>query len=191
MLIVGSRLVHQPIMGLQTGSQLARTTHPIIDPANLGIIAYQITSPLRPGTQYIRVEDIRELSNMGFIIDAIDEFVQPGDVIKLDEIVDLEFTLVGMPVRDQKRRKVGKVIDYTIDLDSFVIQQLTVRRPLIKSLNDAELVVHRSQIVEINREAIVINAEADVPEHTRVTAPGSYVNPFRKSRPATQTDTIQ
>lgn len=184
MLIVGSRLIHQPIMGLQTGSELARTVQPVIDPANLKIIAYQVSSRLRPGVQYIRIEDIRELSNMGFIVDAIDEFVQPGDVIKLDEIVALDFPLINMLVRNQKNHKVGKITDYTVDLDSFTVQQLSVRRPLFKSLNDAELVIHRSQIIEINREAIVINSEAEIPEHTRVTTPGSYVNPFRKTNPA-------
>jgi hypothetical protein len=70
-----------------------------------------------------------------------------------------------------------------------VIQQWSVRRPLLKSLNDAELVIHRSQITEINRDAIVINAEAEIPEHTRVTTPGSYVNPFRKTEPAADADT--
>lgn len=184
MLIVGSRLLRQPVMGLQTGSELARTTQPIIDPASLGIIAYKVSSPLRPGDLYIRIEDIRELSNMGFIIDALDEFVQPNDVIKLDTIIDLEFLLIGMTVRDQKNRKIGRVIDYTVDLDSFIIQQLTIKRPIIKSFNDAELVVHRAQIVEINPDAIVINSEAEIPEHTRLTTPGSYVNPFRKPRTA-------
>ena len=186
MLIVGSRLLHQPVMGLQTGSELARTTQPIIDPATLGIVAYRIASPLRPGELYVRIDDIRELSNMGFIVDALDEFVQPNDVIKLDKVIALEFPLVGMTARDQKNRKLGRVIDYTVDLDSFIIQQLTLRRPLVKSLNDAELVVHRSQIVEINRDAIIIDSEAEVPEHTRLTAPGSYVNPFRK--PSTAAD---
>jgi sporulation protein YlmC with PRC-barrel domain len=127
---------------------------------------------------------------MGFIIDAVDEFVQAGDVIKLDEIVALNFSLQHMHVRDEKRRKVGKVVDYTIDVDSFMVQQLTVRRPLLRSLNDSELVVHRSQIIEITAEAIVINSEADIPEHTRITTPGSYVNPFRESRPMPDSITV-
>lgn len=185
MLIIGSRLIKQPVMGLQTGSELARTIRPIIDPANLGIIAYELSSPLIRGIVYLRIEDVRELANMGFIIDALDELVQPGDVIKLDEIAGLQFSLDGMQVRDEKRHKVGKVTDYTIDVDSFTVQQLTVRRPFIKSLSDAELVIHRSQIIEINDDAIVINSDAEVPEHTRLTAPGSYVNPFRETRPAT------
>ncbi len=191
MLIIGSRLIRQPILGLQTGGELARTVNPIIDPAQLTIVGYEVASPLLKGPCYLRVEDVRELGDMGFIIDALDELVQPGDVIKLDGLVELGFPLIGMPVRDEKRRKVGKVTDYTVDLDTFTVQQLTVRRPLLKSLNDSELVIHRSQIIEINNDSIVINSEAEIPEHTRLTAPGSYVNPFRESRPVADSSDLR
>ena len=53
-------------------------------------------------------------------------------------------------------------------------------------LTDPELLIHRSQIIEINGEAIVVHSKAEAPEHTRVTAPGSYVNPFRKAKTATE-----
>lgn len=183
MLLLGSRLNAQPIMSLQTGGELGRAVRAVIDPADLSIVAYSLKSPLAAGTPYIRIEDIRELSDIGFIIDSIDEFVVHGDVIKLDEIIDLQFHLRGMAVRDEKRHKLGTIIDYTVDVGTFTVQQLTVRRPLLRSLNDTELLIHRSQIIEINNEAIVVHSQAKAPEHTLVTAPGSYVNPFRKSKP--------
>lgn len=185
MLILGSRLINRPVMGLQTGGELARTTQPIIDPASLSIVAYRVVSPLLVGTtSYMRIEDARELSDIGFIIDSIDELVAPGDVIKLDDIASYRFDVIHMHVRDEKGKKIGKVVDYTIDVESFYVQQLTVHRPLLKSLSEAELVVHRSQIIEINDDAIVIHSKAEVPEHTRLTSPGSYINPFRDSSPA-------
>lgn len=184
MLILGSRLLRRPVMGLQTGSELARTISPVVDPANLSIVAYRIISSLLPGTAYMRIEDARELSDIGFIVDSIDELVLPGDVIKLDEISAYKFNPTGMHVRDERGKKIGKVIDYTIDVESFYIQQLTVRRPLLRSLNEVELIIHRSQIIEINDDAIVIHSQAEAPEHTRLTTPGSYINPFRDSSPA-------
>lgn len=178
-------------MGLQTGGELARTTKAVISPGNLGIIAYHIVSPLIRGQLYLRIQDVRELSSIGFIIDSIDEFVAPGDVIKLDEIVDLHFDVAGMNVRDEKGNKVGKVIDYTIDVDTFEIQQLSVRRPVLRTFGDAELVIHRAQIIEINDDAIVIHSKAEAPEHTRLTSPGSYINPFRKTETVSESITIE
>jgi uncharacterized protein YrrD len=185
MILLGSALIHLPIMGLQTGAELARLSTPIIDPANLSIVAYELDGPLlatRP--TLLRIADVRELSDIGMIVDSSDEFVQPEDIVALQSLYKLRFKLIGMPVIDERRRKLGKVTDFTLDTTSFIVQQLNVKRPIFKSLSDTELLIHRSQIIEINNQAIVVHSEAKVPELERHEVIGSYVNPFRKSEPA-------
>lgn len=184
MILIGSKLLHTPIMSLQTGGELARTEKPIIDPANLKIVAYEVKgSLLTENPSLLTVADIREMSDIGMIIDSSDDFVTPGDVIKIKQIYELSFPLVGLTVKDEKRHKLGKVTDYTLDVSSFIVQQLIVKRPLLYSINDTELVIHRSQIIEINNDAIIVHSEAKVPEPERREVPGSYINPFRKGDP--------
>lgn len=186
MIIAGSRLLDAPIMGLQTGGELARTKRAIIDPATLEIIAYEIDGPLiaeKPAL--LRVADVREFSDIGIIVDSADEFITPDDVIKLGEIYKLGFELLGMPVIDEKRAKLGKVNGYTLDSNGFTVQQLSVKRPLLRSLNDTELLVHRSQITEINDKAIVVHSQAKIPEPKLESIRQSYVNPFRRNSPET------
>lgn len=186
MIVLGSSLTHAPIMSLQTGTELARTSIPVIDPASLAIIAYQVTGPFisKDMPTLLRIADVRELSNLRFIIDSGDEFVHPDDIIKLQEIYHLGFTLVGIAVVNEKRHKLGKVVDFTIETGGFIIQQITVRRPFLKSFNDTELIIHRSQIIEITDTAIVVHSQAKVPEPELHEVVGSYINPFRKSDPA-------
>ena len=170
-------------MGLQTGGEVARTGRAVIDPATLTVVAYEVESHLLKDNQLLlRIADIRELSDLGFIVDSQDEFVHQDDVIKLQEIYKLGFNVIGMSVTDENRRKIGKVIDFTIETGNFVIQQLTVRRPLLRSFNDTELLIHRSQIIEINDDAIVVHSQAKVPEQELHEVVGSYVNPFRKPK---------
>lgn len=189
MMLLGSTLLNAPVMSLQTGGELARTKNAIIDPANLAVIAYELTGPrLSMHPTLLRMADMRELSDLGFIVDSEDEFVTEHDVIKLDEIYHLGFELINMLVTDEKRKKLGHVIDYTLDTGGFFIQQLTVRRPLLRSLNDTELLIHRSQIIEINDKAIVVHSEAKIPEPERKEVVGSYINPFRK--PGTAPESI-
>ncbi|HEU0266404.1 MAG TPA: hypothetical protein VFQ70_02145 [Candidatus Saccharimonadaceae bacterium] len=183
MIIAGSRLLDAPVMGLQTGSELARTTRAIVDPATLAIVAYEITGALIGDANLLRVADVREFSNLGLIVDSQDEFVAPEDVIKLHEIYELGFEPLGMPVTDEKRSKLGKVNSYTIETTTFTIQQLSVRRPLLKSLGDTELLIHRSQIIEINDKSIVVHSKAEIPEPRLEQIRTSYVNPFRKAEP--------
>lgn len=181
MLLLGSRIIGTPILGLQTGSELARTHEPIIDPRNLTIAAYELQGPLLGRKNLLlRVADIRELSNIGMIVDSSDEFVEAGDIIKIQQIQDFNFKLLGMPVIDEHKHKLGKVADYTIDPASFTIQQLNVKRPILKSLNDTELLVHRSQVVEINDNAIIVRTTEKKTEPLAETV-RNYANPFRSS----------
>lgn len=191
MILLGSTLSNTAVMGLQTGSELARTTIPIIDPATLVIVAYEVEGPLLSAHPLLlRIADVREMADIGFIVDSEDEFITPDDVIKIKSIYDQHFHLDGMLVTDEKRRKLGKVIDFTVETNGFVIQQLTVRRPLLRSLNDTELIIHRSQIIEINDHAIVVHSEAKAPEPELHEVVGSYVNPFRNNKPAAEAKNI-
>lgn len=179
MLIAASRLDNAPVMSLQTGGQLARTKRPVIDPRNLSIIAYELDGPsLDTRPSFLLIQDVRELSNLGLIVDSSDEFVGVNDVIKLKEVHDFEFTLIGKNVVDQNKHKLGKVSSYSIEPESFLIKQLNVRRPLLKSFNDTELLIDRTQITEITDDTITIAHDEREPSPVKRAAK-AYTNPFR------------
>lgn len=182
MLLLGTRLIGTPVMGLQTGTKLAETASALVDPANLKIMAYTLEGPLlteRPSL--IRMADVRELSDIGMIVDSSDEFIGLGDVIKIQELYELGFNLIGMRVIDEQGHKLGKVDDYSLDSSSFIIEQLNVRRGGIRGITETGLLIHRSQIVEINNHQIVVRVAAVHPEIMIQPERRSYVNPFRTS----------
>lgn len=177
-------------MGLQTGKELASLHTAVINPHNLSVIAYLVEGPhLDHKPSYLRVADIREMGNLGMIVDSSDEFVEPDDIITDKPIYDLEFTLEGKHVVDDRGTKIGKVSDYVVDIESFVIQQLTVKRPLLKSFNDDELLVHRGQIVEVNDTTIVIKS-GKAKETPIAISSRHYVNPFRQTSPQPESTKI-
>lgn len=182
MLLLGSRLNETPVMSLQTGGRLGSTTKPIIDPATLYIYAYEVSGTLlTQQPSFLRTADIREFGRLGMIIDSNDEIVGLDEVLKLDELYKLGFPLIGMQVADEHGRKLGKVTDYTVDTNSFTIQQLNVGKSFLKGLNDTGSLIHRSQIVEINDKAIIVKSGAQkVVEPVMEALRGEFVNPFRK-----------
>lgn len=184
MLILGSALINASIMGLQTGSKLAETKIPIIDPSNLKIVAYQVDGPLlshRPAI--LLIADVRELSDIGMIIDSNDEFIGIDDVILVKKIYDLNFNLIGMDVFDDKKHKLGKINNYSVDVNSFIIQQLNVKQSIFKSLTEADLLVHRSQIIEINNKSIIVKSTAQSINASVERNQSNYINPFRAASP--------
>lgn len=182
MLVLGTQLINTPVMSLQTGAELARTKTPVIDPRTLTIVAYELTGhTLDQHPSLLRMADIRELSDIGMIIDSSDEFIGVDDVVKLKETYDLHFPLIGLSVVDDKKRKLGKVEDYSVEIGGFVIQQLTVRRPILKSLGDTELLIHRTQIIEINDTTITVKSASNEVKDPIPHAVKAYVNPFRQA----------
>ena len=180
-------MIGTPIMSLQTGKELARASEAVINPHNLSVIAYKIEGQyLDFSPSYLRIADLRELGSLGMIVDSSEEFVEPDDIITDKKIYDLEFKLEGKHVVDDQDNKIGKVVDYIIDVDSFVIQQLTVKRPLLKSFTDDELLVHRGQIIEVNDTTIIIKS-GKVKDAATTSRSRHYVNPFRQTTPQPET----
>lgn len=185
--MLGSKIQNTPILSLQTGLKTGSTTEPIIDPSTLTIVAYQVKSSI-PGKDglYLRIQDIREISELGFIIDNDDELVAQADVIKIDELIKLNFRLVGLEVLEEKsNKKLGKVDDYNVEIDSFVIQQINVKRGMLKSLGEANLLIGRSQIVEVTDHYIKVKNTMNKSSITDSPVRPAYTNPFRASRPQT------
>ncbi len=183
MLVSGSELINTPVMSLQTGKELATASVAIVNPHNLTVIAYRIAGQhLDHDPSYLRTVDIREMGSLGMIVDSSDEFLEPDDIISDKPIYELAYELEGKQVIDDHKKKVGKVSDYVVDIDSFVIQQLVVKKPLLKSFNDDELLVHRSQIVEVNDTTIIIKSGHEE-DKVKATASRHYVNPFRQTTP--------
>ena len=189
MLVIGSNLINFPILSLHVGGEVARTIAPVIDPESLSVIAYEtdgadIDDP--EAGNILMVNDIREFSDDGFIVDSTDRFVERNDVIKLDKVMDLEFKLIGLKVVTKDGKKLGKVIDYTLDSGSFSIFQLIVQRPFFDSLIDPELTINRSQIVEIDDSKITIRHDREKVKISKSNKETefvqNYVNPFRKPR---------
>ena len=184
-------MIDTPIMSLQTGKELARTEAAIINPHNLSIIAYKISGQhLDHNPSYLRIADLRELGSLGMIVDSSDEFIEPDDIITDKTIYDLDFTLEGKHVVDDHGSKVGKVTDYVIDIDSFVVQQLNIKRPLLKSFNDDELLIHRAQIIEVTDDTIIVKS-GKVKATSAKSESRHYVNPFRQATPQPEAARIE
>lgn len=181
MLLPIKRLLDTPIMSLQTGSELAHTTSPIIDPHKMTIVAFYVEGRLLEiNPSVLHVIDIRELSDIGMIIDSSDKLMTTDGLVRLQDIIDYGFELNGIQVVDEQGRKYGKVSDYAIDPDSYTIQQIYTEQSLLKSLSNVSNVIHRSQIVSVTNERIVIKSPtvpADEVEEGGIAR--ALANPFR------------
>lgn len=182
----GTRLAGVPILSLHMGGAIARIERAIIDPDSLKIVAFEVDGGAVDSEtgNILGVSSIREVAKMGMIIDSVDELYDLEDVERVRKIAELNFNLIGLKVETKKGRRLGKVRDFVVNTDNFMILQIAVERPLLKALTDSELLIGRSQIREITDYKIVVKdeeAKIRAESGTKDFVP-NFVNPFREGR---------
>jgi len=172
MLQLSGSLLNRPVLSLQTGGQVATTTAPIINPNNLKIEGFFCQDMFdRKKTVVLLYQDIRETMPQGFAVNSHDVLVEPGELVRLQEMIDLRFAIVGKQVVTTNKEKVGKVVDYATDTASMYVQKLYLAQSLLKNLTGGNIGVDRSQIVEItDRRIIIQDLAARVPAHASAVA---------------------
>lgn len=178
MLVLNTQLQKIPIMSLQSGSSLGFITEAIIDPRKLQIVAYHTAGPRIVEPSVLHTSDIREFGPLGLIVDSADSIMTLNEeLIRLQEVIRLRFTLLGKTVQNEHKKRLGKVVEYTLETDGFYIQKLSVSQSVMKNLKSSNLLIHRSQIVEITDQKIIVRS-ATVKEEVGLA---QVLNPFRKS----------
>lgn len=183
MLIHGSKLIGCPVLSLHVGGRIAEVSELIIDPNELKIIACKVTGPMigHDVGEILLMNSIREFSRMGMIVDSSDELIDGEEVIRVRDVMKLNFTLTGLKVETKKGNKLGKVSDFTVESSTWQVQQLIVQRPFFKAIIDPELTISRQQILEVDDYKIIIKDEEEkVKSKSNADFVPSFVNPFRE-----------
>jgi sporulation protein YlmC with PRC-barrel domain len=171
MLQLSDTLLNRPVMSLRTGSMAAFVLAPIINPDNLKIEGFYCDDRLGKGRLILLSQDIRDIIPQGFVINDHDVLSEPGELVRLKHVLELNFTLIGKPVETVSKKKIGKVADFATEVSSMYIQKLYVSQSVFKSLANGSLSVDRTQINEITDKRIIINdLDAKVPAHAGAMA---------------------
>jgi sporulation protein YlmC with PRC-barrel domain len=158
MLQLSSRLYNCPILSLRTGGVIATAIEPIINPNNLKVEGFYCQDRFDKKMSLILLyQDIREVIPQGIVVNDHEVLTQQDDIIRLKDLINLHFTLLGKPVITESKAKIGKVNDFAVELESMFVQKLYVSQALRKSLSTSALSVDRTQIIEITDRRIIIN----------------------------------
>jgi sporulation protein YlmC with PRC-barrel domain len=157
MLQLSSAFANKNVMSLRTGTPVAAITRPIINPNNLKIEGFFCQDTFNKGELVLLYQDIRELLPQGFVVDDHDVLADPAELVRLKELMELNFQLINMQVITSSKQKIGKVADFATEIETMFIQKLYVSQSVFKSFSNGQLSVDRNQIIEINDSRILIN----------------------------------
>lgn len=156
MLQLSGALTGRQILSLRTGGVVAVASEPIINPANLKIEGWYCQDRFSKEHLILLSQDVREIIKQGFVVNDHEVLTHPEELVRLQKVLKYRFDLLGKAVVSDKKRRLGKVSDYAVEVETFYIQKMYVAQPFFKSITSGTLSVDRSQIVEITSKRIVI-----------------------------------
>ncbi len=157
MLQLSSAFANKAVMSLRTGAPVATIGQPIFNPNNLKIEGFYCEDIFDKVQLVLLYQDIREMLTQGFVVDDADVLVEPSELVRLKDILQLNFQLIGKPVETQSKQKIGKVGDYATEIETMFVQKLYVNQSVLKSLTNGQLSVDRNNVIEITNKRIIIN----------------------------------
>lgn len=170
MLHLSGMLINRPILSLRTGTQVGTTLAPIINPDNLKIEGFFCTGNSRKRLVLVG-QDVRDIMPQGIVVNDQDVLTDPQELVRLQQMIAINFELLGKHVVTTARQKLGKVNDYATETDSLFIKKLYVTQSILKNLTGGNLGIDRTQIVEITDKHILVNdLSAKVPAHVGAVA---------------------
>jgi sporulation protein YlmC with PRC-barrel domain len=156
MLQLSNTLSDRSVLSLRSGGPIARIISPIINPNNLKIEGFYCEDTLDKRQLILLCQDIREILAQGYVVNDHDVLSEPDELVRLQEVLRLDFNLIGKQVVTTNNEKLGKVSDYAVETNSMFVQKIYVTQSILKSLTGGSLSIDRTQINEITPRRIII-----------------------------------
>ncbi|MGB4800557.1 MAG: hypothetical protein WBP03_03515 [Candidatus Saccharimonadales bacterium] len=161
MLRLSASLIGQPVMSLRTGQPIAVITSAIINPDNLKIEGFYCADKFSRAQLVLLYQDIRDVIPQGVVVNDHDVLAEPHELVRLKTVMEIHFELLGKQVVTLSKHKLGKVTDYSTEIETMYVQKLYVSQGILKGLTKGNLSVDRNQINEITDSKIVVNDPLD------------------------------
>jgi sporulation protein YlmC with PRC-barrel domain len=157
MLQLSASLTNKSVLSLRTGMPIANVTGAIFNPNNLKIEGFYCQDRFDKTELILLYQDIRETLTQGYVVNDIDVLVEPSELVRLKDVLELKFELIGKQVETTAREKVGKVSDFATETETMFVQKIYVSQSILKSFTGGSLSIDRTQINEITPRRIIIN----------------------------------
>jgi uncharacterized protein YrrD len=176
MYVRASKLENLPVISLQSGDAVAWVRRPILEMASLSVLALECDGGSHSRTVILTATDVRQLAPDCIIIDSEEELAEPEDIIRLQPLIKANYTPIRSVVVTESGQRLGRVDDYSINLDTSQVQKLYVQPPLFRFWIATSHTIDRSQIIDITPRRITVR-DATIQQAALQPDPIPEINP--------------
>lgn len=164
MLLLSKSLESKPILSLQHGGVVGSLGPALLNPNNLSIAGFFVHGPRWVSRDVmLLVQDIREINQQGVIIDSDEEIVETTELVRLEDLLKINYKLIGKPVITESKKRLGRVEEFVIETLGFRIQKIHTQQSMFRNFSQSSLKIDRSQIINLSDHKVTVK-DADVKE---------------------------
>jgi uncharacterized protein YrrD len=156
MLQLSASLLNRPVLSLRTSGPIAIATGLVINPTNLKIEGFYCQDRFDRSTKILLTQEIRDILPQGIAVNDYEALSDVEELVRLQDVINMHFELMGKPVVTVNKNRLGKVNDFAADSATLYIQKIYVTQSLLKSFSGGQLSIDRNQIIEITDKKIII-----------------------------------
>ena len=104
----------------------------------------------------LAAKDILGISSDFYLVPNYEALGDLDEIVRLKEILDRDFKVMGNQVYTASGTYLGKVFDYTIDLQHFMISRIYVRGNLFGPFSKQYIIAYK-QIISIEKDRITVD----------------------------------
>lgn len=164
MIFLSDTYSNRHILSLRTGGPIGFASWPIINYKNLKIEGWHAKAHGEKGAMILPVGELRDIIAKGLVVNDHDAITPAEDMIRLKDVIDEEYELIGSSVETETGSKLGKVTDYAVENKTLFVQKLYISQNILRSLSSLtkpQLIIDRSQIIDVTSEKIVVKEASE------------------------------
>lgn len=159
MFIEAKKLIGLPVAATDTQSKVGEIRQIIIDPSNGNLLGFLVSSGgIFSPKRVLSVSDIRDWDPQAIITESIDNLVEPGEIIRIKEILAKKINLLGRGAKTESGKSLGVVEDLLIDTDGQCVEKYYLK----DLLGDARI-FPSNKVIKIDKEIIFADDVAEPP----------------------------
>jgi sporulation protein YlmC with PRC-barrel domain len=156
MLIELTKLENMPVGAMDEGAAIGKVRRTLVSPEEEKLLGITVkTAGFFGKVLVVSIQDVVDIDRGGVVVRSREALVAPDEIVRIKEIFKKKFSLIGLRVKDNSGKTLGRVSDAVVETTTGAICRLYV-----KSLLN-ELVYEHSQIEKITWTEVVVKSERE------------------------------
>lgn len=159
MFIEARKLIGLPVAAMDSGAKVGNIGQIVIDPVNGRILGFLIRGGgFFSAMKALSIVDIREWDPNGLVTNTYENIVEPKEIIRLNEIYELNINFLELSAKTESGKSLGKVEDLLLDTETE-----TVAKYYLKDLLGNSRVLSSDKVIKVDKNIIFADDVGEIP----------------------------